>query len=222
MGNFFAEFGALLSALMSGDSWMISEAMRTAGAWGFGLLLMLAGAAFMLFVFRLAPLLDRNLERWLMVICYLSIAGIIFVEVIRRFILNQQAPWSTTLPPFLFLLLTWFGCAYNVKLRAHLSFSEFRSRLPRSLQLLALWLDGVLWLGMALVVIVTTLRLTANSAANFQILLGTDNVMQWWFLIFVPVSFVFLAARAIENMIEDLRRYHSGEPMIELATLGDA
>ena len=79
----------------------------------------------------------------------------------------------------------------------------------------------VLWLGMSWIAVTTTLRLAANSASNFQILLGTDNVMVWWFVILVPVSFTILAARAVENMIEDLRRFRENAPLIEMTTLGD-
>jgi hypothetical protein len=43
---------------------------------------------------------------------------------------------------------------------------------------------------MAVIVVVATLRLTANSAANFQILLGTDDVMRWWFYICVPLAWL--------------------------------
>ena len=218
----FDGLGGIFAALVSADAWAISEAMRAPGAWGFGLIAMFGGAAVMLMLFRAVPVLDRHLERTLMVLAYLAIAGIIFVEVIRRFTLNMQVPWSTTVPPFLFLLLTWFGCAYNVRLRAHLSFTEFRGRMSRGGQLACLWLDGLLWLGIALVVIVTAGRVAANSASNFQILLGTDHIMQWWFLILVPVAFIFLAARAIENMIEDLRRYRRGDDLIQPAILGDA
>lgn len=222
MGSFFADIGAIFAALASQDSWEITEALGRPGSWGFGLLVMLVGAALVLGLFKALPLLDRHLERSLMVAVYLAIAGIIFVEVIRRFVFSVQAPWSTTLPPYLFLLLTWFGCAFNVKLRAHLSFTEFRNRMSRGGQLACLVLDNALWLGMAWIVITTTMRLTANSASNFQILLGTDHVMIWWFVILVPLAFIILAARAVENMIEDLRRYREGAPLIEMTTLGDS
>lgn len=217
----FTGTGAIFAALSSADSWAISNAMRAPGAWGFGLIVMIAGAVLTLIMFRLVPLLDRRLERTIMVVAYLAIATIIFVEVIRRFVLNVQAPWSTTVPSFLFLLLTWFGCAYNVRLRAHLSFTEFRARMPRGAQLACLWLDGLLWLGMSWVVIVTSGRVTANSASNFQVLLGTDSVMQWWFLILVPLAFVFLAARVLENMVDDLRRWRGGDEMIRPPSLGE-
>ena len=221
MERFVAEFGAILSALASRDSWEINTALGDPAGWAVGLIVMVGGGALILALFKLVPLLDRHLERALMVIVYLAIAAIIFIEVIRRFTLNLQEPWSTTLPPYLFLLLTWFGCAFNVKLRAHLSFAEFRTRLPRAGQLACLLLDGVLWMGMSWIAVTTTLRLAANSASNFQILLGTDNVMVWWFVILVPVSFTILAARAVENMIEDLRRFRENAPLIEMTTLGD-
>ncbi|MGR3518880.1 MAG: TRAP transporter small permease, partial [Roseovarius sp.] len=64
---------------------------------------MLALAVAFLILYRVVPWAERNLEQSLMVVSYLAIGGIIFVEVIRRFVFEVQAPWSTTLPPFLFL-----------------------------------------------------------------------------------------------------------------------
>lgn len=142
------------------------------------------------------------------------------MKVIRRFVFEVQAPWSKTLPPFLFLIMTWFGCSYNVKLRTHLAFAEFRNAMPRAGQMACLILDAVLWTVFSWVVVVTSLRVAANSASNFQIMLGTDNVMQWWFLMSVPVAFTLLVARVIENLIEDVRKYREGDVLIEQAVLG--
>ncbi|MEM8842739.1 MAG: TRAP transporter small permease subunit [Pseudomonadota bacterium] len=220
MLSLLAEAGDVFASFLSDDAWAMREALRTPGAWIAGLIITIVGALALLGVYRLAPVLDRNLDRTIMVVSYLAIAGIISVEVFRRFVLNEQAPWSTTLPPFLFLIMTWFGCAYNVRLRTHLAFSEFRTNLPRTGQILCLCLDAVLWLGFCWIVIVTSARLTANSAANFQILLGTDDVLQWWFLISVPIAFVLMAARVIENLIEDIGNYRSGKTLIKQAVIG--
>ena len=199
---------------------MFSEAFRHWTAYPVTALFSLLGALGVLWVYRKVPILDRNLEKWALVATYLVISGVIFVEVFRRFVFQVQAPWSTTLPPYLFLVMTWIGCAYNTRLRTHLSFMELRANLPRMAQFWCVSLDAVLWLSFALVVIVTTTRQTANSAANFQILLGTDDVMQWWFYIFVPLSWLLLSARVIENFLDDLKRYRSGEPVIVQAVLG--
>ncbi len=220
MSSFLAEAGDVFASFFTNDAWTIREALRTPGAWLAGLIVTLGGGLAVFGVYRLAPVIDRNLDRFVMVVSYLAIAAIIFVEVFRRFVLNEQAPWSTTLPPFLFLIMTWFGCAYNVRLRTHLAFSEFRTNMPRSGQIACLCLDAVLWLGFCWIVIVTSARLTANSAANFQILLGTDNVLQWWFLISVPFAFILMAARVIENLAEDISNYRSGATLIRQAVIG--
>ena len=162
----------------------------------------------------------KYFEKTVLVSTYLIIAAIIFVEVIRRFVFQVQAPWSTTLPPYLFLIMTWVGCAYNTRLRAHLRFTEIRTNLPRLGQFMCLSLDALLWVIFSIVVIVTTLKQTANSASNFQILLGTDNVMQWWFYICVPISWMVLSGRVIENWLDDLRRYREDEEMILPSGLG--
>lgn len=220
MGSILGDVSAVIAATLSGDSWEMKQAFGGPGIWIVGLVVVLFGAWLIARIYRLSPFIEKHLERALMVWSYLLIAGIIFVEVFRRFVLNEQAPWSTTLPPYLFLIMTWFGCAYNVRLRTHLAFSELRSNLPRAGQMMCLWLDAFLWIGICWVVVVTSLRVVVNSAANFQIMLGTDDVMQWWFLISVPISFIMLAARAYQNLSEDIANFRSGDDLIATAVIG--
>lgn len=221
MEALFSEAAGVFAALLTDDAWEMSQAFSTTGAWLAGLIAMLAAAALLLIIYKLVPLIDRHLERTVMVWTYLIIAAIIFVEVFRRFVLNEQAPWSTTLPPFLFLIMTWFGCAYNIRLRTHLAFAEFRTNMPRKGQLMCLMLDALLWLAFCWVVVVTSSRVAANSASNFQILLGTDNVLQWWFLVSVPIAFTMMATRVIENLLEDLSNYRNDRPLIKQAAIGE-
>jgi len=220
MTGWFQGTGEIRSALMEGDSWMLSQAMNAPAACPLGLAAMLVLALVILLFYRLSPWAERNLEKTIMVVSYLAIGGIIFVEVFRRFVLSQQVPWSTTLPPFLFLIMTYFGCSYNVKLRTHLAFAEFRNAMSRSGQMGCLMLDAVLWIGFSWVVVVTSTKVAVNSAANFQIMLGTDNVMQWWFLLSVPLAFTTLVARVIENAVTDIANFRSGETLISQAVIG--
>jgi TRAP-type C4-dicarboxylate transport system permease small subunit len=220
MSAIFAEISAIFRAVIEDDAYMIKEALGGNGAWVLGALVTVLGAIFLLQLYHHIPWFERNFESTVMVSTYLLIGAIIFVEVFRRFILSQQAPWSTTLPPFLFLIMTWFGCAYNVKLRTHLGFIEFRANMPRPLQFACLTLDFALWMGFSWVVVVTSTRVAANSAANFQIMLGTDHVLQWWFLVSVPLSFLMIAGRALENYMADIKNFRSGAPLIVSAGFG--
>ena len=216
-----AGMGELLSALFAGDVWMLQSAMRgNPGLWPLGLLVTLVGGVIIATVYRFVPLVERHLEPTVMVVAYLAIGYIIFAGVIQRFFLSGQPPWSTTIPPFLFLVMTWVGCSYNVKLRTHLSFAEFRRAAPRPVQIFLLMLDAVLWLGFAWIVVVTTSQESVRAAANFAIMLGTDNVMQWWFLVTVPIAFILLSARVIQNAVRDFKAFRDGDEMIETAVIG--
>jgi len=87
-------------------------------------------------------------------------------------------------------------------------------------QIGCLLLDALLWIGFSWVVVATSSKVVANSAANFQIMLGTDNVMQWWFLLSVPLAFTTLVARVIENALTDLSNFRRGETLITQAVIG--
>lgn len=216
----FGDIGNILSAAMAGDPWMLRTAIQKDAAWVLGAIVLVFGGLAVLGIYRLVPFLERHLERSIMVYSYLAVAFIIFEGVIDRFIFSDQAAWSTTVPPLLFMIMAWFGAAYNVRLRTHLSFSEFRTMMPRGGQMACLALDAVLWLGFALIVLVTTARMTVLSASNFQIVLGTDNVMQWWFLITVPVAFLLMAARVLQNLFEDIGNWRSRRQMIRQSVIG--
>ncbi|RED18570.1 TRAP transporter small permease [Pontivivens insulae] len=210
----------VVTAMFSGDSWTLTTALKTEGAWITGTIATVLGGLLVMVLYTAVPWIDRHLERSIMVYSYLLIAIIIFVEVFRRFVLSVQAPWSTTFPPVLFLVMAWFGCSYNIRLRTHLAFSEFRTNMNRKMQFLCLSMDAVLWLGFCVIVVVTASRVAAQSASNFQILEGTDNVLKWWYLIAVPIAFILMAGRVFQNWRDDYRNYRSGEPLIKQAVIG--
>ncbi|WP_394688765.1 TRAP transporter small permease [Hoeflea sp.] len=216
----WSEIGEIIRALLSQDSFEIKNALNSNAAWVVGTVTTALGGLLVMWIYKMVPLLDRHLERTVMVFSYLAIAFIIFWGVIDRFIFSNQQPWSTTIPPLLFMIMAWFGAAFNVRLRTHLSFAEFRSMMPRAGQMACLTLDAVLWFVFSVIVLVTTARLTALSASNFQIVLGTDNVMQWWFLLTVPLSFMLMAGRVFENLFEDIANFRSGAPLIKQAVIG--
>lgn len=218
--SIWSDLGTLMAAFASQDSFEIRSALRSESAWVFGAVFLAVAGLLLAWIYHHVPVIERYFEKTVMVTSYLAIALIIFWGVIDRFVFSNQQPWSTTIPPLLFMIMAWFGAAYNIRVRTHLSFSEFRTNMPRLGQFLCLWLDFVLWFGFALILLVTTLRLVALSASNFQIVLGTDNTMQWWFLIAAPVAATLMAGRAVENIQDDIRNYRTGQPLIRQAVIG--
>lgn len=157
--------------------------------------------------------LDENIEKVVILVNYVVMTGIIFVEVIRRFVFSEQAAWSSTIPIYLFLWVTWIGCAYCCKTRSHLRFEEFRVRLPYGGQFFCIMLDHIVWIGFSILIIFFAMQQVEIAYDNFAIVQGTDDVMQWWFYMATPVGFSLIIFRVLQNMVEDIRRYKNNEPM---------
>ncbi len=218
--SLFAEAANVIPALFSGEAWKMSTAFNADGMWLFSFFVTLIGGILANLFYKSLPYVDRHLERGIAVVAYLLIAGIIFWGVIDRFLFSHQWAGSTTVPPFLFMVMAWFGCSYNVKLRTHLSFSEFRSKLPPKGQIAALTMDAVLWFGFCWIAITTSLRFSAYSADNFQLVDGVDDVMKWWFYITVPLAFILMSGRVVGNWLEDWNNYKNGNEIIQQAVIG--
>ena len=221
--SLLSDMGTIISTMTIGEvDFQSVNAFRAQAAWFVFGPITAIGAVLVFFMYKRFPLLDRHLERTIVVYTYIIIAGIIFVGVLQRFIpfLPGQPPWSTTLPPMLFMVMAWFGCSFNVRLRTHLSFNEFRSKFSPSWQMVVLWLDAILWFGFCVIVVTTTARVTANAVSNFMIVPGTNGLMQWWFIITVPIAFILMAGRVLENIVEDMAKYRRGEPLVEQSVIG--
>ena len=218
--SIFAEAVAIVPAIFSGSTWDMRQAFDANGMWLFCFVLTFVGGVLVHLIYAKVPFIEKNLEKGVSVIVYLIIAAIIFWGVIDRFVFSRQWSGSTTVPPFLFMVMAWFACSYNVKLRTHLSFSEFRSKMPPTGQMAALTLDAVLWFIFCWIAITTSLRFTVLSADNFQLVDGVDDVMKWWFYITVPTAFTLMSGRVIGNWLEDWGNYRSGEQIIKQAVIG--
>jgi TRAP-type C4-dicarboxylate transport system permease small subunit len=171
----------------------------------------------------LAPIrwLDKHIERTLILFAYSAMALIIVFAVFERFVLNEMVPWSTSIPIYLFLWVTWIGCSHNVRQRTHLVFNDIRLRLPYGWQFACLCLDAVLWIVFAIIVLVYTIEQTRLVEMNFAIVQGTDNVMQWWFYLATPIAWALLIVRVLQNMLDDLRRYVRRKPfLVDIQAIG--
>ena len=163
--------------------------------------------------------LDQNLEKTIVIVAFVACAGIVAVEVFRRYVFQEQAPWSTFVPSYMFLWITWLGCSYCVKARLHLSFNEIRDRLPRPWQFALTQFDYVLFLAFGGVVIFWSYDLVALHFRLDSIVPGTDDLPSWLFYSATPVGWSLLIFRIAQNVVVDVKAYVSGAPMATRGTL---
>lgn len=157
--------------------------------------------------------LDANVEKTVILVAYTACAAIIAIEVFRRFFWGEQVAWSTTVPAYMFIWLTWPGAAYGVKVRAHLAFTEVRQRLPRVWQYVGLQLDYLLFIVFGCVAIYFSYDLLLVQIKNGTTVPGTVNLPAWWFYLATPIGWALLLFRVVQNAIEDYRAYFGGHPL---------
>jgi len=155
--------------------------------------------------------LDRNGERVLLLILYAFIVLVIFIEVVRRFVLLYSSVWGEETARYAFIYLVWIGAAVAVKERAHIRIDVLLHYLPPR--------------GVAIFYLVGDL-LTAVLAC-FAIYWSMDPVMvSWkfgnvtdglriirvWFLAAVPLGFTLVMIRVVQSILRDLGDLRAGRP----------
>ena len=103
--SILADAVAGIPASVSGSSWDMRQAFDANGMWLFCFVFTFVGGYLAYLLYHYVPFIERHLERTTSVVMYLIIAGIICWGVIDRFVFSHQWSGSTTVPPFLFMVM---------------------------------------------------------------------------------------------------------------------
>ena len=158
----------------------------------------------MLLLKRIFRFLDDNIEKAIIISAYFMMAAIIFVEVIKRFFFHIQAPWSTQIPIYLFLILAWIGASYNAKVRTHLRFEALRATMGPKMRYLCAVVDYVAWITLAVIVMHVTAEQVQINRDNFSMVLGTE-IMTWYFIAVTPLGWALIFFSVTKNLVDDTR-----------------
>jgi len=164
--------------------------------------------------------LDRNLERWALLVFYSMLVITMAVEVLRREVFAYSSVWGEEIVRYAFIYLVWIGAASAVRERAHIRIDvifEFCS--PRIKALLYLFGDLVM-----LVVAVFALYYSWESvmvSLKFGSVSHGLRIPMVWFLSAVPLGFCLLLYRLLQSMRRDISDFRHGRPVFEGERLYD-
>jgi len=147
--------------------------------------------------------LDRNLERYLMLACYVFCCAVIIHDVGRRFLLNYSAAWSQETAQYAFIYLGWIGAAYAVKERAHIRFDILLNALPGRLQGLVYIIGEIATLVFAVIALRFTWE-TAGKLWQFEAATPVLRVSKLWAEAAVIIGFVLIVVRSLQMLRRDL------------------
>lgn len=162
---------------------------------------------------------DRDLERTLMIWAFVLCAAIICFEAGRRYFFRSQAPWTPVAAIYLFILLTWVACAYNVKTRTHLRFDELRKRLPYSVQFALQLVDSAIWILLGCIITFYGVKQMMVQHQLGSLVQGTDHFPLWIPFMAVPLGWILVLWRVAQSVREDIRRFRAREPFLDALKL---
>lgn len=159
-------------------------------------------------------ILDKNAERWALLVFYVMLVITMAVEVLRREVFSYSSIWGEEIVRYSFIYLAWIGAAAAVRERAHIRIDVLMHYLgPRAKALLYIFGDLVM-----LAVAVGALKWsfeTVQVSFEFGSVSHGLRVSMVWFLMAVPVGFGLMIVRLVQSLIRDFRSLRDGTPVYE-------
>lgn len=151
-------------------------------------------------------------EGWVCIPIFWILAGVVFWQFFTRYALDNSAVWTEEIARQLLILLTFFGAAFAMRMRAHICIGYFVQKLPGWLQRRAEELSSLLQL--AFYGYGTLLAVKIAEATKFQKLMSFD-VSKSLVYYAVAVAFALLTLRSvieIWHLLTAFRHRNGGRP----------
>ncbi len=158
--------------------------------------------------------LDRNAERWALLVFYVLLVVTMAIEVLRREILAYSSIWGEEVVRYAFIYLVWIGAAAAVRERGHIRIDVVMHYLgPRAKAALYIFGDMVMFV-VAIIALYWSFE-TVLVSAKFGSVSAGLRVSMVWFLMAVPVGFAIMLWRLIQSLARDMRSFRDGTPVYE-------
>lgn len=158
--------------------------------------------------------IDKNAERWLLLVFYTMLVITMAIEVIRRELFAFSSIWGEEIVRYSFIYLAWIGAAAAVKERAHIRIDVIMHYLgPRPKALIYIFGDLVMFV-VALVALYWSFE-TVLVSAKFGSVSHGLRISMVWFLMAVPAGFALMIWRLLQSFLRDYRSLRDGTPVFE-------
>jgi TRAP-type C4-dicarboxylate transport system permease small subunit len=169
---------------------------------------------------RLLSELNRNAERWALLLFYVMLVGTMFIEVVRREVFAYSSIWGEEIVRYSFIYLAWIGAAAAVKERGHIRIDVLMQYVRPRMKALLYILGDLVMFAVALVALYSSLEAVLVSAKFGSVSHGL-RISMVWFLSAVPIGFGLVVFRLVQSLLRDLSDLRHGTPVYEGERLFD-
>ena len=146
--------------------------------------------------------LDRDAERWAMLVFYAFCCIVIVQEVVRRFVLSYSSAWGEEAARYAFIYLGWIGAAYAVRERAHIRFDFLLRAVARRTRAWLYLLAEVATIVFACIALYWSMH-TIQTLLQFDAATPVLRVNKTWFEAAVPIGFALVIFRSLQAIWRD-------------------
>jgi len=165
-------------------------------------------------------LLDKNAERWALLVFYTMLVVTMAVEVIRREVFAYSSIWGEEIVRYAFIYLAWIGAASAVRERAHIRIDVIFNYVSQTVKSVLYIFGDLVMLAVAVLALYWSLEVVSVSWKFGSVSHGL-RVSMVWFLAAVPIGFGLMLFRLIQSLIRDIADLRAGRPVYEGARLFD-
>ena len=141
------------------------------------------------------------LSKYLCCLLLLAITGVIFAEVIFRYLFNAPLMWAESIVKFFLIALSFLGAGMALKLRSHMIISLVWDKFPVKLQrILRTVFEAMIFAFFVLFAILG--YKAAMSIGGFLWDLGM--LKKKWLFMLLPVSGIIISVQVLYLVLEDI------------------
>lgn len=165
-------------------------------------------------------MVDRNAERWALLVLYAMLVITMAVEVVRREMFAYSSIWGEEIVRYAFIYLVWIGAASAVRERAHIRIDVLFHYVSDRVKGYLYVLGDLVTLGVALVAVYWSFETVAVSWKFGSVSHGL-RVSMVWFLMAVPLGCTLVVFRLIQSLIRDINDLRRGRSVFTGSQLFD-
>lgn len=149
-----------------------------------------------------------HFEEYILVASLFFTVGLVFIQVVMRYVFENSLSWSEELARYVFLWQIWLGASYAVKKKRHLRIEAFKSMLSKNKQMIVELVIYVIWFGFCVFMVYKGAELTGMLLQRGQVSPAMRVPMAYAYAS-VPVGCVLMAVRLGEGFWSFVRSWRN-------------
>lgn len=152
--------------------------------------------------------LDRNFEPFFMALTFFMTCGLIFLQVVLRFLFHSGFAWGEEIARFFFVWSVFLSVPYITKNNKHVAVSTLRDLMPDKVKkVIAILVDASV-VFFAVVLLMSSIKNVQYTALYNDRATAVDISMNWLFMAPV-VGYALMLIRAVQTLVRKVVRFNA-------------